>query len=115
MDFIAVYFLESLERRLKLEVILRQLENDSDRDVRASANATSSADESRMDETLDNNRTCYLDETIECEPSCGVVEVPPTGGAVVEAEEVTEDSQEGNKEETKAGGDEEEKEVEQWP
>lgn len=63
------YFTESLERRLKLEVILRQLENDPDRDVRESTNVPVVMEDSQMDETLESNRTNYLDETIECEPS----------------------------------------------
>lgn len=69
------YFMEKLERRLKLEVFLRQLENDSDRDVRESTNVSISGDDSQMDETLETNRTSYLDETIECEPSSNVPEV----------------------------------------
>lgn len=58
---------------MKLEVMLRQLENDSDRDVRASTNVPGFTDDSRMDETVDTNRTTYLDETIECEPSASSV------------------------------------------
>lgn len=60
---------------MKLEVFLRQLENDSDRDVRESTNVSISGDDSQMDETLETNRTSYLDETIECEPSSNVPEV----------------------------------------
>ena len=86
--------MESLERRLKLEVILRQLENDSDRDVRASTNVSGSGDDSRMDESLDTNRTSYLDETIECEPSGSVPEV------VVVAAEEEEEAGEPTKEES---------------
>lgn len=67
--------MEKLERRLKLEVFLRQLENDTDRDVRESTNVSISGDDSQMDETLETNRTSYLDETIECEPSSNVPEV----------------------------------------
>lgn len=67
--------MEKLERRLKLEVFLRQLENDSDRDVRESTNVSITGDDSQMDETLETNRTSYLDETIECEPSSNVPEV----------------------------------------
>lgn len=83
----AAYFQDSLERRLKLEVILHQLENDSDRDVRASTNVAGFTDDSKMDETLDTNRTSYLDETIECEPSVpGLPEVVVLGDAVEEDE-----------------------------
>lgn len=103
--FLIAYFMEKLERRLKLEVFLRQLENDSDRDVRESTNLTVSGDDSRMDETLEQNRTSYLDETIECEPS-----LPSSVPEVVVVEE---DDEQDQLDTTRAGSaDEEEVEEE---
>lgn len=66
-------------------MILRQLENDSDRDVRASTSVAGFSDDSQTEETMDTNRTTYLDETIECEPpsvlgSSSVPEVVVLGG-----------------------------------
>lgn len=104
----AAYFVESLERRLKLEVILRQLENDSDRDVRASTNVSGFGDDSRNDETLDTNRTSYLDETIECEPSVGI-SVPEVVVVVAEDEDNNKaEEEEERNQTTRAGSAEEE-------
>lgn len=77
-------------------MILRQLENDSDRDVRASTNVFTNNDDSCLDESLETNRTNYLDETIECEPSVagGVPEV------VVVGEDGEQDDQNETNEET---------------
>lgn len=105
----AAYFVESLERRLKLEVILRQLENDSDRDVRASTNVSGFGDDSRNDETLDTNRTSYLDETIECEPSGGI-SVPEVVVVVAEDEDNNKaEEEEERNQTTRAGSAEEDK------
>lgn len=41
--------------------------------MRASTNVPGFTDDSRIDETGDTNRTAYLDETIECEPSASSV------------------------------------------
>lgn len=50
-------------------MILRKLETDSDRDVRASANIFSTDDSCVDESSVEMNRTNYLDETIECEPT----------------------------------------------
>ena len=62
-------------------MVLRQLENDTDRDVRASTNVSVVTDDSQLEESLDTNHTKYLDETIECEPSMSTT-ATLEGGAV---------------------------------
>lgn len=91
------FFTDSLERRLTVEMVLKQLEQDPDRDVRESTNATQVTDDSRMDETL-ANRVMYLDETIECEPI--------GAGSVPEVVLVDEDNKEEEEEKEAQDGDE---------
>lgn len=55
--------MESLERRLKLEVILGQLEKDLDRDVREATTATGLKDDSNVEEPAADRSV--LDETVD--------------------------------------------------